>query len=605
MAVTKGNNKLASGCALILATVFCGSPYTQAEPEVSGDIRLNQLGFSPQSEKIALLVTRKAPEESSRFVVRAAKTGNAVFEGRLQPGHTKTWSGQHTLVADFSHLKKTGHYYLEISGAGDTEPLRSTPFEVDSAVFQNLATASLKAFYYQRASTELKEIHAGPWHRAAGHPDDKVLIHPSAANRARSANTRVSAPKGWYDAGDYNKYVVNSGITMGTLMSAFERYPDYFSAQSLNIPESENALPDILDEVRYNLDWLSAMQDPTDGGVYHKLTTAGFEGMVAPQQATQPRYMVQKTTAATLDFAAVMAQASRVYAAYDAQGSEQYLQAALAAWKWAQQHPAVHYRQDELNKQFDPDITTGAYGDEQLADEQLWAAAELYLATGQTDFWRVIGNAPREYSLPNWADVRWLGYYSLLAHKDQLPQDSNRWRSAIEKNLVVAARELGGAGSKNAYLVPMLSDPQNFVWGSNAVAANQGILFLEAFRITGDQAFLNSAQATRDYLLGRNATGYSYVTGFGHKTPMHPHHRLAAARPDLPPLPGFLVGGPNPAQQDDCEYPSKVADQSYVDHVCSYASNEIAINWNAPLAYLANGLSAIENQHAESHSHHE
>ncbi|QIL90155.1 cellulase [Microbulbifer sp. SH-1] len=603
MAASK-NKTFTAGCALLLATTFGGAPCIQAKPTVSGDLRFNQLGFSPLSEKIAVLVTQDSPEVSPKFAVRAVETGEAMLTGQLKPGHEKTLSGKSTLVADFSGLTTPGHYYLEITGTEAADVLRSTPFDVDQEIYQDLAAASIKAFYYQRASTELKEVHAGPWHRAAGHPDDKVLIHASAADDTRPENTLVSAPKGWYDAGDYNKYVVNSGITMGTLMSVYERYPAYFLTQSLNIPESENTLPDILDEVRYNLDWLAAMQDPSDGGVYHKLTTAGFEGMVAAHHATQPRYMVQKTTAATLDFAAVMAQAARVYAPYGEKESKRYLQAALAAWQWAEKHPAVTYRQDELNRQFDPDVTTGAYNDEQLDDERLWAAAELFLATDDANYWKVIRSAPSEYELPTWASVRWLGYYSLLAHKEKLPQDSGPWRSALEKNLTVAARQLRSAGERSAYRVPMVSDPDLFVWGSNAVAANQGILFLEAFRITGDSGFLRSAEATRDYLLGRNATGFSYITGFGHKTPQQPHHRLAAANPDMPPLPGFLVGGPNPSQQDGCEYTSKVADESYTDHVCSYASNEIAINWNAPLAYLVNGLNAIERQHSDGCPHH-
>ena len=598
------HRKYIVGCSLILAVALAASTSALAKTTTAESVRLNQLGFSRLSQKIAVVVTGGAPQSGAKFVVRAAETGDAVLSGTLQPSGAKTWGGQSTQVADFSGLKTPGTYFLEISSKGAPEPLRSASFDVDDSIYQDLAAASIKAFYYQRASTELKEVHAGPWHRAAGHPDDKVRIHPSAASDARPENTLVSAPKGWYDAGDYNKYVVNSGITMGTLMSAYERFPEYFAAQSLNIPESDNALPDILDEVHYNLEWLAAMQDPADGGVYHKLTTAGFEGMVAAHKATQARYMVQKTTAAALDFAAVMAQAARVYAPYSEEQSKQHLQAALAAWQWAQQHPAVTYRQDELNMKFDPDVTTGAYGDEQLEDERLWAAAELYLATGDEDFWSVITAAKSEYSLPNWADVRWLGYYSLLAHREALPEDSGPWRSAIEKQLIVAARQLRSAGEQSPYRVPMVSDPSLFVWGSNAVAANQGILFLEAFRITGDSDFLRSAEATRDYLLGRNATGFSYVTGFGNKTPQHPHHRLAAANPGMPPLPGFLVGGPNPSQQDGCEYSSKVADESYTDHVCSYASNEIAINWNAPLAYLVNGLNAIEARHSEGCKHH-
>ncbi|MBB5212593.1 glycoside hydrolase family 9 protein [Microbulbifer hydrolyticus] len=599
MANRSSLKKIARGCALAVAatSVFCS--HVGAVEQTPVEFRLNQLGFTPATEKLAVVIADRNIA-TNEFLVRSVDSGEPVLRGKLQAAKAKTWSGQHSWLANFSELNESGSYLLELPSSG-----RSEPFRIEKDLYQQLGAASLKAFYFQRASMPLDETYAGPWARAAGHPDNKVLIHPSAAGPQRPSGTVVSAPRGWYDAGDYNKYVVNSGITMGTLMSAYERFPEYFSAQRLDIPESENALPDILDEVHYNLAWMAAMQDPADGGVYHKLTTAGFEGMVAAHKATQQRYMVQKTTAAALDFAAVMAQAARVYAPYSEQESENHLEAALAAWQWAEKNPAVTYRQDELNEKFDPDVTTGAYGDEELDDERLWAAAELYLATGDDDFWSVITAAQRDYSLPNWADVRWLGYYSLLAHKEKLPSDSGPWRSTIEKNLTVAARQLRNAGEQSPYRAPMVSDPALFVWGSNAVAANQGILFLEAFRVTGDSAFLRSAEATRDYLLGRNATGYSYVTGFGRKTPQHPHHRLAAANPDMPPLPGFLVGGPNPSQQDGCAYTSKVADESYTDEVCSYASNEIAINWNAPLAYLANGLNAIESQHSDGCTHHE
>jgi endoglucanase len=98
-----------------------------------------------------------------------------------------------------------------------------------------------------------------------------------------------------------------------------------------------------------------------------------------------------------------------------------------------------------------------------------------------------------------------------------------------------------------------------------------------------------------DYILGRNSTGYCYVTGMGSKSPVNPHHRLAATD-DIPgPLKGFLIGGPNPARQDGCEYPSLLPDESYADVLESYASNEIAINWNASLLHLALGLSYLQD----------
>src|SRR5690606_25848231 len=237
------------------------------------------------------------------------------------------------------------------------------PFSIKDSINNDLAKATMKAFYFQRASTALPEEFAGKWHRSAGHPDDKVLIHPSAASAARPAGTIISAPRGWYDAGDYNKYIVNSGITTATLLSTYEDFPEYVKEINLSIPESTNKTPDLLDEILWNVRWMLSMQDPTDGGVYHKLTTAEFSGMVMPHEDTAPRFVVQKSTAAALNLAAVAAQASRVLRRYPeaAPGlADSCYQASLAAWNWAQKNPNVAYNQNEMNTKYEPKVTTGA-----------------------------------------------------------------------------------------------------------------------------------------------------------------------------------------------------------------------------------------------------
>ena len=132
----------------------------------------------------------------------------------------------------------------------------------------------------------------------------------------RPAGTIISTPYGWYDAGDYNKYIVNSGISTFTLLSAYETYPSYFDTLELNIPESGNGIPDILDEALWNIRWMMTMQDTTDGGVYNKTTEASFSSFVMPAQVTTTRYVAAKGTAATLDFAAIMAMTARIYKNY-------------------------------------------------------------------------------------------------------------------------------------------------------------------------------------------------------------------------------------------------------------------------------------------------
>lgn len=558
-------------------TVLATALLTLAAGAGSAEIKVNAVGFLPQSHKLAVIPQTAG---ANRFEVVDAD-GKVVLDGAL--GAASRWapSGETVRVADFSALTQAGAYRVRVGG------LLSDPFTVAQDGYRALGDAALKAFYFNRSALALTPEYAGAWARPAGHPDDKVLVHASAASTARPQGTVIASPKGWYDAGDYNKYVVNSGISTYTLLAALEHFPDVFK-RDIGIPESGNGVPDILDEALWNLDWLLTMQDPADGGVYHKLTNLRFDGIVMPHMAsTTPRYVVAKSTAAALDFAATMATASRVLAPYDAMWpglSQRMLAAAQAAWRWAEAHPNVVFKNPK-------DVVTGEYGDAQLADEFAWAAAELFIATGQNNYAQAFMRRDAALSTPAWGDVAALGWMSLAHHRARLKPGIDR--ALIERRIDALASQLA-KHANGGYRVPLAS--KDIVWGSNAVILNQGMMLLQAYRINGTPAYLQAAQSSLDYVLGRNATGYTFVTGFGARQVMHPHHRPSMADGVAAPVPGWLAGGPNPGQQDakDCPpYPSKLPALSYLDHACSYAANEVAINWNAPLVYVTAALSAL------------
>ncbi|WP_210463316.1 glycoside hydrolase family 9 protein [Rufibacter roseolus] len=580
------------GGALLCLSFSCA----QAQKPLSSQetIRLNQIGFYPNASKIAVVV---GENKGGKFFVKTADGSKTVFTGQLTDAKAAELSGKPTRLADFSGFSGTGSYVLEIPGVG-----KSYPFDIKPQVHGPVAAAAIKGFYFQRTAIELPEKYAGKWHRPAGHPDDKVLVHPSAASAQRPAGTVISSPKGWYDAGDYNKYIVNSGITMGTLLSSYEDFPKFYAAQKLNIPESGNAVPDLLDEALWNLRWMLTMQDPNDGGVYHKLTNPAFDGMVMPHEATKPRYVVQKGTGAALNFAAVMAQASRVYKNFPKEFpglSDSCLTAATKAWEWAQKNPNVAYEQDDMNKSFDPDVTTGAYGDKDFNDERLWAAAELYTTTQKDSYYQAVNVLPdARMPLPSWAQVRLLGYYTLLRNKNQKGA-AQKDLPEIRKRLLQSADDMVTGAANASYRMVIGRAKEDYVWGSSSVAANQGILLVQAYQLTGDKKYLQAALSNLDYLLGRNAVGYSFVTGFGEKSTMHPHHRPSIADGVAEPVPGLLSGGTNSNanKQDKCEgYTATSPDEMYLDVDCSYASNEIAINWNAPLVYLTGAMEALQQQ---------
>ena len=547
---------------------------------VYGQIAMNQLGFYSHAPKKAAVIF--TPDVTQYKIV--TETGKEVYKGKLsEPVRSKN-SSLTVCQADFTQLTKPGRYRLV---AGKQE---SGLFTVGDLVFGDVSKAVLKAFYYQRASEPLKVEHAGRWARPAGHPDTQVEIHPSAASPERPAGTIIASPGGWYDAGDYNKYIVNSGITAATLLSAYEDFPSYYRQLDVHIPETGNGIPDVLNEVLCNLRWMLTMQDPDDGGVYHKCTNASFDGMVMPGVSRDARYAVQKSTAAALNFTAVMAQASRVSGKFpnELPGlADSCLLAAQQAWKWALLHPDILYNQFVMNTLFQPAILTGEYGDFHLDDEWFWAASEMYATTLEARY----KTKAKEYltdkwEIPSWNQVYMLGVYTMLRIKDR------EFTPVFTDKLIEMAGLFAASVSTNAFGVVMGQSPADFVWGSNAVAANQGILLIQAYRLTDHIKYLHAALDNVDYLLGRNATGYCFVTGFGSKRVMHPHHRPSEADGIDDPVPGLLSGGPNPGMQDGCKYPFTDPERAFVDVMESYASNEIAINWNAPAVYLLNAVEA-------------
>jgi endoglucanase len=561
---------------LALASCVCAAGAAHA----ADGIKLNQLGFLPGAYKVAVVPDGAARE----FTIINAASGAVVQTGALGPAASAPDAGDTVRLARFADLRAPGRYQLRVAGLPD-----SPPFAISGNAYDALNAAAIRAFYLNRAGMALDAAHAGIYARAAGHPDTQVLIHASAVSPSRPAGSVISSPKGWYDAGDYNKYIVNSGISTYTLLAAFEDFPTYFQAQKLNIPESGNGVPDILNEARWNLDWMLTMQDPADGGVYHKLTNLKFDGMVMPAQATQPRYVVQKTTAAALDFAAVMASASRVYAPYDSALSARMLSAAKLAWQWAQAHPRDYYRQPA-------DVATGEYADNDVSDEQAWAAAELYITTRDDRYYQTM-NAPQQAAtVPSWSDVRGLAWLSLARHRKTLSAAADQ--TLIASRVDGLAQRLAAAWQQSPYGITLQKG--DYVWGSNAVVMNQAMWLLHAYRLNGKRAYLDAAQSGLDYVLGRNAVELSFVTGYGARSALHPHHRPSVADGIEAPVPGWLVGGPQPGQQDkkDCPapYPSALPARSYLDHACSYASNEIAINWNAPLVYVSAGVQALTPQ---------
>jgi len=591
-------NLLAQSCAFLLRKgtksfwlLFAFLSFQFIVNGQNDPIRLNQIGYYPNSTKLAI-VTGKV--RSPLFCIVTSDGKDTLYEGSLSLEKKSTFSRTITRIADFTDFQQTGCFVLRIDGI-----TQSYPFEIKSEVYHELGKAVLKGFYFQRSSIPLDEKYAGKWQRGAIYPDNVVLIHPSAGDDDRPAGTVISSPGGWYDGSDCNKYIVNSAITLNTLLGAYEDFSKYFDSLTINIPESEDEIPDILNEALYNIRWMFTMQDPSDGGIYHKCTNAGPANMLMNAVAKEPRYVVQKSTAATLDFAAVMAQAGRVFQRMKFQLpglADSCLKASAKAWFWALKNPKVEYDQEKLDKQYKPAVTTSAYSDGELDDEWMWAATEMFVTSKNRMYFDAMEqNIDDSVSLPSWSNVRMLAYYTMLRYQDNLPKYATDIVEKMKERLLRIADNYLRHIARNAFVTVMGQSKRDFTWGSNGIAANQGVLLINAFLLTGDQKYIEGSASNLDYLLGRNATGYCFVTGcFGTKSPMNPSNHSSMGYKINEPVPGLLVGGPNMERKDKCRYPATEPETSYVDDESAFASNEVAIDWNASMVYLVNAMEAMQ-----------
>lgn len=559
-----------------ISIVGCEKSSVKTEEKIVEEIRLNQLGYYPNAIKKVVVIDA---DKYQTFQLLESPTNKVVFEGNLSESKTWKLAGQVVKIVNFSEIKKEGTYQIYIENLG-----LSYPFEIKSNVLQEAFIGSIRGMYYQRMSIPLEEKYAGKWHRQMAHADDQILFHPSSGRASGS----IKSSGGWYDAGDYNKYVVNGSFPLGQFFLLLEQYPDIVKDNTLNIPESGNGISDYLDELKYEMDWLLTMQDE-DGGLFHKLTSKNFQGMVMPNKATAQRYIVGKGTAATLDFAACAGQAYRVFKHIDKNYANTCLIAAKKAYDWAILNPQVEFVNPE-------DITTGQYGDKDFSDEWFWANSELFVTTKDSKYLDNLKMDSIDFTYSTgdgWtAFMRFMGMFSLLDNKDVVPEE---FYVQLKIGILNSADQLVNKAKNLNYFQPI----DDFRWGSNSDVLNAAVVMAQAYRLTKEQKYLIGVQQSVDYIFGNNAMGYSFLTGFGDKTPMFIHHRQSASDGVDEPVPGLLSGGPNSKLQDTVMgvvyLENHAPMQAWADQVESYASNEICLNWNAPLTYVLGFLEQESN----------
>ncbi|MER7420067.1 glycoside hydrolase family 9 protein [Micromonospora peucetia] len=576
-----------------------GDPPEPYVPDTGPRVRVNQVGYLPGGPKNATVVT--SATDALPWQLRSA-AGAVLASGATSPRGVDAASGQNVQTIDFSSYRTPGAG-LTLVVDGQT----SHPFDISGTRYDRLRADSLQFFYAQRSGIAIDgDLIGAEYARPAGHldvapnrGDTNVPCQPGVCDHS------LDVRGGWYDAGDHGKYVVNGGIATYQLLNTFERTRTAATAghgaalgdNTLRVPERGNGVPDVLDEARWELEFLLRMQvpagQPLAGMAHHKIHDRNWTGLpLAPHDDPEQRELHPPSTAATLNLAAVAAQCARLFAPYDAAFAARCGTAARTAYAAAEANPTRYAS---------PTDSTGggAYDDTNVTDEFYWAAVELYLSTGEQAYLADLSASahhsgdvfdPRGFG---WQGVAALGRLDLATVPNGLPAaDLARVRASVT---AAADAHLAEAG-RQAYGLPMPGDPSSYFWGGNSNIINNAVVLATAFDLTRDARYRDGAVQAMDYVLGRNALNISYVTGWGEHAAENQHSRIFGHQldPDLPKPPaGSLAGGPNAALQDP--FAAKLLAGCkpmfcYVDDINSYATNEVAINWNSALAWIASFL---------------
>lgn len=394
----------------------------------------NQIGYRTNSLKTAVF---DGASEERTFDVVNADTGAVVYTGELSAESNCAFSGETNRTGDFSAVTTSGSYYITY---GNLE--QSYTFQIADDVYHSALDDSVRMLYLQRCGSAVEDDTFG--HKAC---------HNTLAT-IYGTNEKIDVSGGWHDAGDYGRYVVTGAKTVADLLYSYQTAPQLFQDDT-GIPESGNVVPDILDEARYEIEWMLKMQDRS-GGVHHKVTCAAFPGYVMPEEETDELIVTPISTTATADFCGTMALAYEFYQEIDADFAKQCLNAGEKAWNFLAENLNLIFKNPT-------DIVTGEYGDNSDRDERYWAAAQMWRATGEEKYLTAV----ESIGVQSGMDSANLGDYGNIAilTMDGIDKDSDVYRKA--KNAILRSADTYVADSAKNMFGFSVTQYYQGGWGSN------------------------------------------------------------------------------------------------------------------------------------------
>ena len=550
--------------------------------ELIGEIpplHVSQIGYRPEDRKV---VVASVPFE--RFQIVDEVSGEVVYTGKATRWGYDEDADQEIYWGRFHSLQTPGRYRVVVEGVGE-----SAPFVIAEDAFDEAVRLAARAFYLHRSGVPLHDAESGL---------DLEAGHTQAATLWDDRESTLDVHGGWYDAGDYGRYMPTGAFAVGQLLLAYRANPDFFADGSLNIPESGNGVPDLLDEVRWELEWMLRMQRE-DGAVYHKVTTREYPALgTLPAEDRGALYVFGPTSADTAFFAGAMAQAAQTFAPYDAEFAQTCLDAAQQAWAWLEKHPEQVPAGGFRNPPPSEFPMGGGY--DLYASElghRLWAAGALFQATGDRRYEDAFAAYLAQMDTHSvhtmtWADGHMLGLFAYLNADNASPETWQQAAAIVQD----AAQHILEVTFRSGYGVALHGRSGDFayVWGSNQVALAHGLHLMLTDALFPDPRYEHAARAQVQYIFGVNPLGKMYFTGLGANPVEHPHHNVSYHFRQA--VPGWVGEGANGAIEEGAGgdavlealwaagVPTALC---YKDDWQSWATNEPTIDANASFVALA------------------
>ena len=434
-------------------------------PESLPSILVDQLGYAADSSKIAVFCGESLPET---FTIIDAESGESVYTGKIEQKGYDEETGVYISYGDFTSFRIYGTYYIEASVIG-----QSYTFRIAHNPYGELYDAALKQYYYNRCGLTLSSELAGD----AAHN----ACHTREAQMKEDASVKLDVSGGWHVDEASTRSVTIGCATVDYLLLAYELFGHVFD-DNTGIPESGNGIPDVLDEVKYEIDWLLKMQDARSGAVYSSVSSADSITL------GYLLYIDPVTMDATIQFAAAMAKFSYLYQDYDRAFATKCLQAADRACRYAEQ-----------------------YLEDVAPEEYFYAAAELYRATGKQRYHSAVKNYLQQNPVEDMRnDFVFWGSVTYLSTKQKV--DMNLC-GALIKVLMLEGERISYA-SKNSKFLVSASEQQN---GSEQLLREITRLAVVDHIITNHE-YATVLQNHLHYLLGRNLQSISYLDDTGSRS---------------------------------------------------------------------------------------